>query len=154
MISVGKDSLSRGRGSVVRTTCRDDDGENARISSQIGHVPLGHIPHIQDHRGSISWVSKAFGARWAFVDAVWSLATSFLDNALYPIIIADFLGISGASRWIFVYVSIGALTWAVYRGSAVSLTFSHIFGLELGNPVLCLYNRWGSVVAGGLDRYG
>lgn len=73
----------------------------------------------QDHRGSIAWVSEAFGAQWAFVDAVWSLATSFLDNALYPIIIADFLGLDGSLRWTFVYASIGMLTWAVYRGSAV-----------------------------------
>lgn len=74
----------------------------------------------QDHRGSIAWVSEAFGAEWGFVDAVWSFATSFLDNALYPLIIADFLGFSGLVRWIFVYGSISALTWAVYRGSAVS----------------------------------
>lgn len=73
----------------------------------------------QDHRGSIAWVSEAFGAEWGFIDAVWSFATSFLDNALYPLIIADFLGFSGLVRWIFVYGSISALTWAVYRGSAV-----------------------------------
>lgn len=74
---------------------------------------------VQDHRGSIAWVSEAFGAEWGFIDAVWSFATSFLDNALYPLIIADFLGFSGLVRWIFVYGSISALTWAVYRGSAV-----------------------------------
>ncbi len=73
----------------------------------------------QDHRGSIAWVSEAFGAEWGFVDAVWSLATSFLDNALYPLIIADFLGLTGMARWAFVYCSIAVLTWAVYRGSAV-----------------------------------
>lgn len=73
----------------------------------------------QDHRGSIAWVAEAFGAEWGFVDAVWSFATSFLDNALYPLIIADFLGFSGLVRWIFVYGSISMLTWAVYRGSAV-----------------------------------
>lgn len=84
--------------------------------------PLSSFPLLtrQDHRGSISWVTEAFGAQWGFVDAVWSLATSFLDNALYPIIIADFLGLSGAARWAFVYCSIAALTWAVYRGSDVS----------------------------------
>lgn len=53
------------------------------------------------------------------MDAVWSLATSFLDNALYPIIISDFLGLTGCWRWIFIYVSIGGLTLAVYRGSTV-----------------------------------
>lgn len=74
----------------------------------------------QDHRGSIAWVSEAFGAQWGFIDAVWSLATSFLDNALYPLIIADFLGLTGGARWLFVYGSIAGLTWAVYRGSAVS----------------------------------
>lgn len=73
----------------------------------------------QDHRGSIAWVTEAFGSEWGFIDAVWSFATSFLDNALYPLIIADFLGLSGALRWVFVYASIAALTWAVYRGSAV-----------------------------------
>lgn len=73
----------------------------------------------KDHRGSIAWVSEAFGAQWGFVDAVWSFATSFLDNALYPLIIADFLGLTGALRWAFVYSSIAGLTWAVYRGSAV-----------------------------------
>lgn len=75
----------------------------------------------QDHRGSIAWVSEAFGAEWGFIDAVWSFSTSFLDNALYPLIIADFLGFSGLVRWIFVYGSISALTWAVYRGSAVRI---------------------------------
>ncbi|CAM9566562.1 unnamed protein product, partial [Hapterophycus canaliculatus] len=74
---------------------------------------------FQDHRGSIAWVSEAFGAEWGFIDAVWSFATSFLDNALYPLIIADFLDLSGLMRWMFVYGSIAALTWAVYRGSAV-----------------------------------
>lgn len=127
---VGKDEPSRDRAPKLRTTCRDDGEEKTDVSWHIGRVILGHSPHIQDHRGSISWVSKAFGARWAFVDAVWSLATSFLDNALYPIIIADFLGISGASRWIFVYATIGALSWAVYRGSAVSFTSRHIWGLN------------------------
>lgn len=76
----------------------------------------------QDHRGSIAWVSEAFGAEWGFIDAVWSLATSFLDNALYPLIIADFLGLSGVVRWLFVYACIAALSWAVYRGSAVRWT--------------------------------
>ncbi|CAM9381740.1 unnamed protein product [Ectocarpus fasciculatus] len=74
---------------------------------------------FQDHRGSIAWVTEAFGSEWGFIDAVWSFATSFLDNALYPLIIADFLGLSGALRWVFVYGSIATLTWAVYRGSAV-----------------------------------
>lgn len=73
----------------------------------------------QDHRGSIAWVSEAFGAEWGFIDAVWSLVTSFLDNALYPLIIADFLGLSGLARWLFVYGCIAALSWAVFRGSAV-----------------------------------
>ena len=76
-------------------------------------------PFLQDHRGSIAWVSEAFGPHWGFVDAVWSFATSFLDNALYPLIIADFLGLTGVLRWTFVYTSISGLTWAVYRGSAV-----------------------------------
>ncbi|CAM9862984.1 unnamed protein product [Pylaiella littoralis] len=74
---------------------------------------------FQDHRGSIAWVSEAFGAEWGFIDAVWSLVTSFLDNALYPLIIADFLGLSGLARWLFVYGCIAALSWAVFRGSAV-----------------------------------
>lgn len=64
-------------------------------------------------------MSEAFGPHWGFVDAVWSFATSFLDNALYPLIIADFLGLTGVLRWTFVYTSISGLTWAVYRGSAV-----------------------------------
>lgn len=82
-------------------------------------VCLLPLPSTQDHRGSIAWVSEAFGAQWGFIDAVWSLATSFLDNALFPLIIADFLGLTGTPRWAFVYTCIAGLTWAVYRGSAV-----------------------------------
>lgn len=81
---------------------------------------LAAAVRCQDHRGSIAWVSEAFGAKWGFVDAVWSLATSFLDNALYPIIISDFLGLTGTFRWVFIYACIVLLTWAVYRGSSVS----------------------------------
>lgn len=94
---------------------------NARNKAEKVTAPLYPVCFCpQDHRGSIAWVSEAFGAEWGFIDAVWSFATSFLDNALYPLIIADFLDLSGVMRWMFVYGSISALTWAVYRGSAVS----------------------------------
>ncbi|CAM9560434.1 unnamed protein product, partial [Discosporangium mesarthrocarpum] len=75
----------------------------------------------QDRRGSIAWVSEAFGDQLAFATAIWSLATSFLDNAMFPLISADFFGLEGTARWVFVYSSIAGLSYLAFRGSEVGV---------------------------------
>ncbi|CAM9299754.1 unnamed protein product [Choristocarpus tenellus] len=107
---------------------------------------------FQDHRGSIAWVSKAFGDQWGFVNAIWSLATSFLDNAMFPLIIADYLELVGIFRWVTIYVTIISLSYLTYRGSdVVARTEELIFGLTI-LPFLVMIGAgifkmdWGAVL--------
>jgi len=42
--------------------------------------------------GFVVWVERAFGRFWAFQEGWWSWLCSFADNALYPVMFAEYLG--------------------------------------------------------------
>jgi amino acid transporter len=71
--------------------------------------------------GYYRWALHYLGPFWGFQSGVWSLLTSFLDNALYPALfarsVAHFLpGMGRLEQWAVAAVFILVLTWINYRG--------------------------------------
>jgi amino acid transporter len=71
--------------------------------------------------GYYVWVRDFLGGFWGFQAGAWSLISSFLDNALYPVLFAEalrhwFPGIGGFGRWLAAVGFIAVLTYLNYRG--------------------------------------
>jgi len=55
--------------------------------------------------GYVVWVERAFGRFWAFQEESWSWLCSFADNALYPVMFAEYLrfwfpGMTSVQFWL------------------------------------------------------
>jgi hypothetical protein len=55
--------------------------------------------------GFVVWVERAFGRFWAFQEGWWSWLCSFADNALYPVMFAEYLrfwfpGMTSVQFWL------------------------------------------------------
>lgn len=71
--------------------------------------------------GYYRWAREFLGEFWGFQAATWSLISSFLDNALYPVLFAStlsywFPGMTWPGRWLAAVAFIGLLTYLNYRG--------------------------------------
>lgn len=73
--------------------------------------------------GYYVWIREILGPFWGFQAGVWSLISSFLDNALYPVLFAKALGYwfpetfdSGLNRWLASAAFIALLTYLNFRG--------------------------------------
>ena len=78
-----------------------------------------------DDGGFVTWVTAAFGPYWGFQTGWWSWLSGVTDNAVYPILFLNYITAdvpelqSGLLRWIFVFSTVGGLTFLAYRGVAV-----------------------------------
>ena len=71
--------------------------------------------------GYYRWVREFLGERWGCHAGLWSLMSSILDNALYPVLFAQALeyvapGIGWLGRWLAAVAFIAFLTWLNIRG--------------------------------------
>lgn len=71
--------------------------------------------------GYYAWAREVLGKFWGFQAGAWSLISSFLDNALYPVLFAEALrhwlpGMTGLERWLAAVGFIAVLTYLNYRG--------------------------------------
>ncbi|HET7291442.1 MAG TPA: APC family permease [Vicinamibacteria bacterium] len=71
--------------------------------------------------GYYRWVLHYLGPFWGFQSGVWSLISSFLDNALYPVLFARavshfFPGMGRLEEYLVAVAFIGTLTWINHRG--------------------------------------
>jgi len=71
--------------------------------------------------GYYVWAREILGPFWGFLAGTWSLISSFLDMALYPVLFAEALrfwipGMGSLSKWLAAVAFIAALTWLNYRG--------------------------------------
>ncbi len=71
--------------------------------------------------GYYVWAREILGPFWGFLAGTWSLVSSFLDMALYPVLFAEALrfwipGMGPVSKWLAAVVFIGVLTWLNFRG--------------------------------------
>jgi amino acid transporter len=71
--------------------------------------------------GYYRWIREILGEFWGFHAGAWSLISSFLDNALYPVLFAESLrywipGLSPSGKWLAAVGFIAVLTYLNYRG--------------------------------------
>jgi amino acid transporter len=71
--------------------------------------------------GYYRWAREYLGDFWGYQEGVWNLLTSFLDNALYPVLFGRALahvipGFSPLEQWLAAVVFILFFTWLNYRG--------------------------------------
>ena len=74
--------------------------------------------------GYYRWVGEYLGEFWGFQAGLWSLYSSILDNALYPVLFASALehwvpGLTPLWRWLGAVAFIAILTWLNVRGIRV-----------------------------------
>lgn len=75
--------------------------------------------------GYYRWALQYLGPFWGFQSGVWSLLSSFLDNALYPVLFARavshfFPGMGRFEEWAVAVAFIVVLTWINYRGIRIA----------------------------------
>jgi amino acid transporter len=71
--------------------------------------------------GYYVWAREFLGPFWGFLAGTWSLVSSFLDMALYPVLFAEALrflspGMGPVAKWLAAVAFIAVLTWLNYRG--------------------------------------
>jgi amino acid transporter len=71
--------------------------------------------------GYYRWVREFLGEKWGCHAGIWSLMSSILDNALYPVLFAQALeyvlpGVGPVLRWLAAVGFIAFLTWLNIRG--------------------------------------
>ncbi len=71
--------------------------------------------------GYYRWVREFLGTTWGCHAGIWSLMSSILDNALYPVLFAQALeyvlpGVGPVARWLAAVGFIAFLTWLNIRG--------------------------------------
>jgi amino acid transporter len=100
--------------------------------------------------GYYVWIRDLLGPFWGFQAGVWSLISSFLDNALYPVLFAKALtywfpeAFAGPfNRWLAAVGFIAALTYLNFRGIRIVGTAAVVLNIFLIAPVI-----W--IVAAGL----
>jgi amino acid transporter len=100
--------------------------------------------------GYYVWVRDLLGPFWGFQAGVWSLISSFLDNALYPVLFAKALAYwfpevfaAGFNRWLAAVGFIAVLTYLNFRGIRVVGTAAVLLNIFLMAPLV-----W--IVAAGL----
>jgi amino acid transporter len=72
--------------------------------------------------GYVVWVERAFGRFWGFQEGWWSWLCSFADNALYPVLFAEYLKfwypkMTLAQYFAVCLVVIAVFTWLNVRGT-------------------------------------
>src|SRR5947209_5759528 len=89
--------------------------------------------------GYVVWVQRAFGRFWGFQEGWWSWLCSFADNALYPVMFADYLtylrgDMTPLERWLIGTAVIAGVTWINLRGIRLVGLSSILFSLIVLAP--------------------
>lgn len=93
--------------------------------------------------GYVVWVEGAFGRFWGFQEGWLSWLCSFADNALYPVMFADYLAylrgdMSSLERWLVGAAVIASVTWLNIRGTQLVGISSVIFTFLVLAPFAAL----------------
>lgn len=93
--------------------------------------------------GFYRWVQEYLGDFWGYQAGMWSLLSSFLDNALYPVLFARALvhlnpGMSAFEQWLAAVAFIGVFTYLNFRGIRIAGGTAVALNLFLIVPVLWL----------------
>ncbi|HLE72223.1 MAG TPA: APC family permease [Vicinamibacteria bacterium] len=91
--------------------------------------------------GYYRWARAHLGEFWGFQSGICSVLSSFLDNALYPVIFARAVAfvipeMGAFERWAAASLFILALTWVNYRGIVVTGATAVVLNLFLLAPVV------------------
>jgi len=91
--------------------------------------------------GYYRWARTHLGEFWGFQSGICSVLSSFLDNALYPVIFARALAfvvpeMGAFEMWAAASLFILALTWVNYRGIVVTGATAVVLNLFLLAPVV------------------
>ena len=103
--------------------------------------------------GHYRWASEYLGRFWGYQEGVWNLLSSFLDNALYPVLFARAVShLLGASS--------PFVEWGVAAGFILALTYINYRGIQIAgatavalNVFLILPLLWLVVAAAGQARF-
>jgi amino acid transporter len=101
--------------------------------------------------GYYRWAREYLGEFWAYQEGMWNLMSSFLDNALYPVLFARALahllpGFGPLEQWLAAVGFILVFTWVNYRGIRIAGASAVALNLFLIAPLVWL-------VAAGLARW-
>lgn len=101
--------------------------------------------------GYYRWASTHLGPYWGFQSGLFSILSSFLDNALYPVLFARtlpfvFPGIGALGMWLAAVTFILVLTWVNYRGIVLTGATAVALNVFLMAPmvwiVVAALGRW------------
>jgi amino acid transporter len=101
--------------------------------------------------GYYRWVFEYMGGFWGYLAGVWSLFSSILDNALYPVLFAAAIeywipGLGWFGRWVAATTFIAFLTWLNVRGirivGAAALALNAFLLAPLIVIVVAALARW------------
>src|SRR3990172_1396226 len=108
-----------------------------RRRSRCGRSGMGVAGHSRralvvepDDGGFVVWVERAFGRFWAFQEGWWSWLCSFADNALYPVMFAEYLRfwcpqMTSVQFWL-VCLTMIAVVACLHVGGAQVIGFSSV----------------------------
>lgn len=93
--------------------------------------------------GFVVWVERAFGRFWGFQEGWWSWLCSFADNALYPVMFAEYLKfwfprMTPGQYWLVCATMIAVCAWLNLRGAQVVGATSVVFTLLVLAPFVAM----------------
>jgi amino acid transporter len=93
--------------------------------------------------GYYRWAQEYLGDFWGYQAGVWSLFSSFLDNALYPVLFARALvhfnpELSAFEQWLAAVAFIAVFTYLNYRGIRIAGATAVALSVFLIAPVIWL----------------
>jgi amino acid transporter len=101
--------------------------------------------------GYYRWASEYLGPFWGYQEGMWNLMSSFLDNALYPVLFARGLahlmpGMGALEQWLVAVAFILAFTWLNFRGIQIAGAAAVALNLFLIAPLVWLtvagFSHW------------
>jgi amino acid transporter len=93
--------------------------------------------------GYYRWAREYLGEFWAYQEGMWNLMSSFLDNALYPVLFARAIahlvpGFGALEQWLAAVGFILVFTWLNYRGIRIAGASAVVLNLFLIAPLVWL----------------
>jgi amino acid transporter len=118
--------------------------------------------------GYYRWARHYLGPFWGFQSGAWTLFSSFLDNALYPVLIAQATGqvfpeLTPFHRWLIAVGVIWFLSYLNYRGIRMAGGAALALNIFLFLPLVWIavagFLRWRTspfvpLTAAGIDTFG
>ena len=99
---------------------------------------------IPEAGGPVVWIERAFGPFWAHQNAMWRVVQEVFDNALYPVMFADYLravpalDVEGPRRWLVSAAMLAVVTSLNLLGVDVVADVSNIFTAIVISPFAVL----------------